>query len=259
MAKLIKPRMKTHEQRMEELWFKMLLDTTIEKDQPLWEPPRLWFRASSVGTSCDRCLALDMLGHRIPFEARTLRIFKTGNAIESVILDTLRSAGTLISDQGEVEFFFKDRPLIKGHYDAIVQGFDQEYLLEVKSINEFDFAKLPTEHKPMLASDSPLMNRYPKYIQQWNTYSASPNTPNEGMILFEAKNSQKHKVYNLRHDISLFTDLLNRLELIQKTVMEGMLPARKSDVKCYNYLCKKLPPESVDVNMARIVDEELRG
>lgn len=255
MGSVIKPRIKPA--RIE--WLKQLLDTTIEKDQPLWEPPRLWFRASSVGNECDRCLALDMVGHRIPFEARTLRIFKVGNAIESVILETLSNAGTLLSDQGEVEFSFEDRPLIKGHYDAIIKGFGADYLLEVKSINEFDFAKLPSEHGPMQASDSPINTRYAKYIQQWNTYSASPDTPDVGMILFEAKNSQKHKVYELTHDVTMFTMLLNRLELIQMTVMGGMLPARPSDTKCYNYLCKKLPPEEVDLSTARIVDEELRG
>ncbi|MEK0326825.1 MAG: hypothetical protein QQN63_14090, partial [Nitrosopumilus sp.] len=176
MARVITP--KTKPGRIE--WFKQLLDTSIEKDQPLWETPRTYFRASSVGNPCDRCLALDMFGHRIPFDAKTLRIFETGNSIEDVVLSTLAGAGVLIHHQGEVEFKLGNISLIKGHYDAVVQGFAKEYLLEIKSINEFSFGKLPSEHGPILASESPLMKRYPKYIQQWNTYSASPDTPNTG-------------------------------------------------------------------------------
>ena len=148
---------KTKPKRIE--WLKQLLDTTIEKNQVLWETPRTYFRASSVGNPCDRCLALDMFGHRIPFDAKTLRIFKVGNSNEEVVLNTLDDAGTLISQQGEIEFKLEDTPLIKGHYDAIIQGFGKEYLLEFKTINEFSFAKLPTEHGPMLASESPLMTR----------------------------------------------------------------------------------------------------
>lgn len=246
---------------MDELWFKMLLDTTIEKDQPLWEAPRQYFRASSVGDPCGRSLALDMLGHRIPFEARTLRIFKTGNAIESVIMYTLADAGVLIDDQGEIEYMLPDeKPFIKGHYDAIIQGFDKEYLLEVKSINEFSFAKLPSEHKAMLAGDSPLMIRYPKYIHQWNTYAGSNHTPDEGMILFEAKNSQKHKTYYLKHDQLLMADLFYRLEEIHKLAIVGMVPALPRDHEdCRNYLCTKLPPEEVNIDEAKKIDEELRG
>jgi len=257
MARVITPRIMKKQVRNE--WFKQLLDTSIEKGQPLWEAPRNYFRASSVGNTCDRCLALDMFGHRIPFEARTLRIFKTGNVIEEVIIDTLEKAGVLISNQGEVEFGVKESPIIKGHYDAVFQGFDAEYLLEIKSINEFSFAKLPNEHGPMLANDSPLGIRYPKYIQQWNTYAASPDTPDDGMILFEAKNSQKQKVYELMYDPQLFSDLLYRLEQIQNQVLSGMVPARDSSVECRNYLCKKLPPETIDIDEAKKIDSELRG
>lgn len=240
-------------------WFTQLLDTTIEKDQPLWEAPRNYFRASSVGNPCDRCLALDMFGHRTPFDAKTLRIFKTGNSIEEVILYTLRSAGVLIQDQGEVEFSLEDIPLIKGHYDAVVQGFTKEYLLEIKSINEFSFGKLPSEHGPVLAGDSPLFKRWPKYIHQWNTYAASEDTPDDGMILFEAKNSQNQKVYELMYDAQLFSDLLYRLELIQNHVLMGVVPARPREVDCYNYLCKKLPTGKIDIDEVRKFDAGLRG
>ncbi len=255
MARVITP--KTKPKRIE--WLKQLLDTTIEKNQSLWETPRTYFRASSVGNPCDRCLALDMFGHRIPFDAKTLRIFKVGNSNEEVVLNTLDNAGTLISQQGEVEFNLEGTPLIKGHYDAIIQGFGKEYLLEFKTINEFSFAKLPTEHGPILASESPLMKRYPKYIHQWNTYAGSSDTPNDGMILFEAKNSQKHKVYELIHDQLLFSELLYRLELIQNHVIVGMIPARKRDEDCRNYLCKKLPPEKIDIDQVMKIDGELRG
>ena len=246
---------------MKDTWLKMLLDTSIEKGQPLWDAPRQYFRMSSVGDPCGRSLALDMLGHRVPFDARTLRIFATGNAIESVIIKTIEDAGTLISQQGELEYMLpEDKPFIKGHYDAIIQGFDKEYLLEIKSINEFSFAKLPFEHTATMAGDSPLMTKYPKYIHQWNTYAGSTHTPNEGMILFEAKNSQKHKMYYLKHDQLLMADLFYRLEEIHKLAIVGMIPALPRDHgDCRNYLCIKLPPEEINIDAVMKIDGELRG
>ena len=227
----------------------------------MWEKSRTYFRASSIGNPCNRCLALDMLGHRIPFNARTLRIFKTGNAIEEVNLALLDSEDMLQSSQGEVKFSLPNKKLlIKGHYDAIIMNEEMDYfLLEIKSINEFDFAKLPTEHDFLTAGESPLMKRYPKYIAQWNTYAGHKSTPDTGLILFEAKNSQKQKTYFLKHDQLLFADLLYRLEAIHKQAIVGMIPAKQEDVECRNYLCKKLPSEAINISEVKKIDEELRG
>lgn len=268
----IKPRKKKTD------WFKTILDDTITGGQELWSKPQRYFRASGVGDKCPRSLALGMLGHKVPYPARTLRIFETGNAIEEVMIGILKKAKVLDSVQGRVEInnlapkgsSEEFVPFIKGSYDAVVEVNKIKYLLEIKSINEYDFQKLPKEHDFVLAGDSPLIDRYSNYIHQWNTYASVKNTPYIGMILFEAKNTQQHKCYFLEHDQLLFADKLYDLEEAWSVAISGEIPPvprdnNPDDVKdkgcgrCKRrYLCKELPADKVDLKTIKEKDGELR-
>lgn len=271
---VVKPKKKETEE-----WFKNLLDVAISEGQELWGKPQRYLRASGVGDKCIRSLALGMLGHKVPYPARTLRIFETGNAIEKVIIATLKKAKVLDSEQGKVEIDNiapkgsedKMLPFIRGSYDAVIKINDKKLLLEIKSINEFDFQKLPPEHGFVMAGDSPLMERYSNYIHQWNTYSCVSNTPDEGMILFEAKNTQNHKTYFLKHDQLLFSDLLYTLEEPWLVALGGEIPSvprtnnpddpkDKGCGRCKRrYLCKELPSGKIDLKTIKEKDGELRG
>ncbi|KKK61981.1 hypothetical protein LCGC14_3008880, partial [marine sediment metagenome] len=76
-------------------WLLKLLDENMERNQKLWEKPLPWFRGSASGELCSRALTLSSMGHRVPFEARVLRIFRTGNAIEDVNVAAMDAAGVL--------------------------------------------------------------------------------------------------------------------------------------------------------------------
>jgi hypothetical protein len=256
-----------------EKWFKQILDYTIEKDQPLWKEPRSYIRGSEVGDLCYRSLALSMLGHSVPFDAKTLRIFETGNHVEAGIIKVLRDAEILASAQGEIRIETEfDGDLVVGHYDAVIErpGSGEFLLLEIKSINENAFDKLPEEHGLVLAGESPVFNKYPKYIHQWNTYSYAVDRL-DGVLLFEAKNTQRQKAYFLMYDDSLFQGNLAKLQLAKfyantnriPQVPKGANPQDNKNKICgycpRRYLCSELPEDGVDLKTIREKDAELRG
>ena len=77
-------------------WLKLTLDETLEREQPLWNPPQRYFRGSDAGNVCVRSMTMRALGHNAPVPARVMRIFSTGNAIEDVNVKAARRAKLLV-------------------------------------------------------------------------------------------------------------------------------------------------------------------
>ena len=77
-------------------WLKLTLDETLEREQPLFNPPQRYFRGSDAGNICPRSLTMKALGHTVPVPARVMRIFSTGNAIEAVNVRAARRAKILV-------------------------------------------------------------------------------------------------------------------------------------------------------------------
>ena len=203
-------------------WVKDVVDEATEVDARIfWKDPVKYLRASSVGEPCIRSLSFDMLGYNDPKEARVLRIFRTGDLIEQTNIEMMRNAEIIESTQGEVRYDYynfeemgelNQVPFIVGHYDAVVKdSYDTRHLVEVKSINERAFGKLPAEHGPMMAGMSPVFDQFPKYIHQWNTYATCAEI-DQGFLLFEAKNTQRHKYYFLTVDNELFEKNIRKCE-----------------------------------------------
>ena len=213
-----------------------------------------------------------MLGHNVPKPASLLRIFRTGNLIEEVNVDVMRNAKILGSTQGKIEIKDGDGILVRGAYDAIIEHpvTKEFYLVEIKSINEMAFDKLPAEHEEILAGESPIMTKYPKYIHQWNTYAYGTSVY-RGFLLFEAKNTQKQKIYHLKFDSVLWEENLIKLKqaLLQNrkqqivAVPDGMKPNDALHNICgrcdQRYLCVTLPIEEVSFEEVRKKDATLRG
>ncbi len=257
-------------------WLLKLLDDELERGQQLWEKPRRYFRGSGSGEPCSRALTLEAMGHRVPFEARVLRIFRVGNSIEDVIVKNMAGAGVLESTQDEVKFF-GDPPLL-GHVDCVVKrpGTGERVLGEIKSIKQELFKALPKEHGPVIAGESPLTKGYYlKYLKQWNTYAWSPTIDIEiGFLLFEAKNEHQQKIYWLLRDPDMLESVLE-IRRDAAPYVEGdpmrvaPIPAGfdPNDMSRGNacgwcerrYLCKKLPKGGATYDEARAADAKLRG
>ena len=256
-------------------WLLKLIDGALERDQALWEAPRRYFRASGSGEACSRALTLEAMGHRVPFEARVMRIFRTGNSIEDVNVAAMKSASVFESGQDEVSY---DDPPIVGHVDCVLKrpGTGERMLGEIKSIKQELFKMLPVEHGPTLAGESPLRKgMYFRYLKQWNTYAWSPSIDLElGFLLFEAKNDQHQKIYWLLRDPALLDDVLGiRREAAPYVEGDPMrvapIPAgfNPDDQAKGNacgwcdrrYLCRRLPREGCDYDEARAEDAKVRG
>lgn len=268
----VKPRNRTAATNYD--WFKPLIDKTIEDKQPLWVEPRDYIRISEIGTECNREITFNMLGLRVPFPADKLRIFRTGNVIEDVNIEVMKKAGIFKAGQEDVEYNYPlsedvEIPFAKGHYDAIVTYEGVDYTVEIKSIKEQSFEKLPPEHGPILAGQSPLFLQFPKYIHQWNTY-AGKLAPS-GFILFEAKNTQRQKVYYLLHDQELLANLFYKVQGAWEYAFEGCIapvpdnanPNDPKDKLCgrcdKRFICNKLDSWPVKLADVKKKDLELRG
>jgi hypothetical protein len=251
-------------------WLTPLMNKALEKGQPLWDSPRTYFRASSAGEECIRALTYDLMGHRVPFEARTLRIFNTGNAIEDTIIDAMQKAKVLVQDQIRIEYL---SPPIKGRADVIVSNpaTDEKYLGEIKSINQYAFTKLNDSAKPVLAGESDLISYQRKYVVQWNLYAWSKEIKLEtGFIIFEAKNTQEEKVIWLMRDKELLDiTILNLNKALEYSAKSIIAPRtkefdpKKPRSKCgwcvRRYLCKKMTLDSYTYKEVLELDKKLRG
>ena len=256
-------------------WLLKLLDETIEHNQSLWDKPRRYFRGSAAGEMCIRALTLDAMGHRVPFEARVMRIFRTGNSIEDVNVEAMKAAGVFVSAQNEVKY---DDPPVLGHVDAILKrlGTNEQMLCEIKSIKQELFKRLPKEHGAILAGESALNKGYYKgYLQQWNTYAWAKEIDIEiGFLLFEAKNEQQQKIYWLLRDPDMLESMLKLRKKAAPYVLSnpmrvaptptGFDPNDQSKGNACGwcdrrYLCKKISKKGCDYDTARAEDAKVRG
>lgn len=263
-------------------WLRLLLDETIENDQPLWRDPSGFFRVSSAGDPCTRSLTFNAMGHNVPFEARMLRLFRVGNKIEDANVPVFFDAGILIhpqpgEPQEEVVYYNDSDQLLVGHYDLLIKrrGTDELWLGEVKSINERNFKKLGPEAVLPRDNVSNLFRSHPKYVVQWTMYAGSEqvNTPH-GFLLFENKNDSAQKIYRLVVDEGIKAAVLEKLVGIHDYVRDvkaqslapvpiGRTPGDPRDPVCkwcdHAYLCKRLPTEAVPYDQVRELDAKLRG
>jgi hypothetical protein len=264
-------------------WLRMLLDETIERDQPFWNEPRTWFRASSAGEACERYMTFDAMGHGAPFEARMLRVFRLGNAVEASNVPVFYDAGILVHPQpGEPqeEIVYEGAPdekLLVGHYDLLVKRRDTGELLlgEIKSIKMSNFKKLAHPSDIPAENVSNLLRTHPKYVAQWTMYAGSEQVNTKhGFILFENKDDSYQKIYSLVVDEDLKAAILERLMSAWQYIRDidnqrlAPIPANRSpgdprDPVCKwcsaQYLCRRLPVEGTDYATVRAEDAKLRG
>lgn len=253
-------------------WLMPLMNQALEHGQALWDSPRVYFRASSAGEECIRALTFDLVGHRVPFEARTLRIFNTGNSIEDTIIEAMRKANIFVEDQIRINYI---TPPIRGRADVIICNptTNQKYLGELKSINQYAFGKLVDNAEPVLAGESELFKTQRKYVIQWNLYAWSEEINLEsGFILFEAKNTQEEKIIWLLRDEKLLEETKAKLHSALDYALQTppMIAPRTKEFnpkkprgKCgwcpRTYLCKKMEMREYTYKEVRDLDRKLRG
>lgn len=105
---------------------------------------------------------------------------------------------------------------IVGRTDGVIEWLGEKYLLEIKSVNPFDFPKL---------IEVPVF-----YLPQANFYMYMSGI-HEMIYLAECKGTQRLKEFRLEYDYNIIEPYLKLMELALKAVARNKFPNRLKDPK----------------------------
>ena len=173
-----------------------------------------WVHASEATNPCERVLAAQLLGYKLPrekIEPRLSRIFENGTYMH------LRFSNYFLSlpapFEVQVAVILRRWPLI-GEADAIISHPKMgNIIIELKSINDRNFKLL---RKPQDG-----------HAAQVNTYMGlfmAGNVGCSGQVWYENKNDQTIKAYHHQFIPNQFHEMHGRLEDIANSVILGTLP-----------------------------------
>lgn len=170
-----------------------------------------WFHPSALHTLCDRKLAFEYLGIKrkeYTIKGQTLRIFHNGSAMHRRWQAYFRAWGILVKHESR---FSIESPPIRGAADAIIaHPISKDHsIVELKSINSNGFSNLSGPRDD--------------HAGQLNIYLAGHKI-NDGMLLYENKNTQEIKIFPVKLDTTRWEQLQFRLLKIVKKILKGQLP-----------------------------------
>ena len=172
------------------------------------------FHPSSLGNPCDRYLYLHYHGLLIQkkIDAQLRRIFDHGSSAEYRYCKYFEKMRVLIGQEVQARIEY---PPIHGRADF--QLFFQDYghiLVELKTINDAGFKKL---NEPQSS-----------HRIQLQTYLNILNI-DTGIVLYENKNNQAIKVFQMKKSLEDWGDILERCRIVQTMVSCPTLASLKSD------------------------------
>lgn len=230
--------------------FLKILEEALKKTER-WVEPVPHFRASGLKQAfdCARATVFDRMGHRELFKPSTLRIFRMGNAVEGSVVQQFQDAKVFWAEQIPI-WFRINRVCVKGTLDVIVEKDGVANLVEIKSMKDSVFERLPKAHDYTPAGDSTLRTQHLGYILQWNIYAAASGI-HRGCLFIENKDTSEQVAFWLEFDPVLLNETVETLEKIadfRKGKREWTLPAipeqrnpRGNDFACdwcaHRYLC----------------------
>ena len=175
-------------------WLLKTLDTYLKGEFSPMEAGK--FYPSALGNPCDRYLYLAYNGFitERPLEAKLQRIFDNGNYLEDRMADYFTNIEILIAREEVVR---NDNPLISGRVDFLLTHEIHKIIaVELKSINARGFNNLrkgpKAEHEIQLQI---YLNLLPL---------------DHGVILYENKNDQQLKAFELKKDATIWKTVTKR-------------------------------------------------
>lgn len=170
-----------------------------------------WVHASEAGNACERVLAAQLLGYRLPrekIEPRLSRIFENGTYMHLRFSNYFLSLPTPFEIQ--VAVILRDWPII-GEADAIISHPEMgTIIIELKSINDRNFKLLKKPQDGHAAQVNTYMGLYPDQCS--------------GQVWYENKNDQTIKAYHHKWDEGLWYPTRDRIHDIANSVILGTLP-----------------------------------
>lgn len=174
------------------------MDLLEEIDKVILSKPReqrAYIGASSIGSECPRKLWYQLKGYPQKYDAKSLRRFDDGHAVEERILNWLRQIPNIklwTHDENGEQFGFSTLGgLYQGHYDGVIEIDGILYVLEIKaSTKQGDLIRLGEKFPE------------PFVLEQWNeeyyaqamTYCKFANIENHLLICADAGGRKLHIV-----------------------------------------------------------------
>lgn len=182
-------------------------------------------------------------------EARIMRIFEAGEHIHRNIFNILYRLRIGVT----TEIKIPDQELVSGRADAILCINNENYVLDIKSMNSFIFRKLeqPKEDN---------VYQIQLYLHYFNI--------KKGILLYIDKDQQEIKEFFVEYDENLVKGLLDRFQALKGQVESNTVPQRMPDypknwqcVYCqFKDICKTINGEATNWEdfKKKMAEEELK-
>jgi len=218
-----------------------------------WAPSPKMHPSGAVG-DCPRDIELSLLGHKTPVEGRLSRIFDVGHAMHDRWARYFEEMKCLVASEVPIETVDGEL-MIKGKLDNVIKApLDTQpelYVVELKSMADGPYRKLP---EPQDAKDNlyALARLHPKYVGQWLCYvkafdeaqqAKGERRVENGLIIFENKNTQDYKVFLLTYDHELWLRLTENARTAQQAFLTNHLvdpPYMRFSAPCQKCARKEL-------------------
>jgi len=161
------------------------------------------FYISDAG-KCQRVVYFSMKGYpRKEKEARVLRIFDRGDITHQRLMRALFGISKIRVIASEIDMPSKE--IIHGRADAIISIEDKLYVVDFKSMNDFKFQKMEVPE--------------PSHQQQLQLYMHYFKVP-QGIILYENKNTQALKEFELKYNYKLCKKIISDFESLKEQYLD---------------------------------------
>ena len=147
---------------------------------------------------------------REPMDARIMRIFEHGENIHRSIFNILYRLRLGVV----TEVSIPSQEIISGRADAILCVGNENYVLDIKSINSMIF-------KNMSAPKEENIYQIQLYLHYFNI--------KKGILLYIDKDQQAMKEFFVDYDEQLCKSLLDKFQALKSQVEQGIVPARLAD------------------------------
>lgn len=186
----------TGEVNTRETWLEKKIEDVLQEESNV--PKGGYFQVSAIGDSCDRYLYLHYHGllKTEMFSGRQIRIFEHGNVTQERFERYFKKIGWYKDREVTIN---SENPPLHGRSDIILSINNEDYIIEMKTINNEGFAKLKTAK--------------PEHETQIQVYLNLLNI-NRGSVLYENKNTQEILAFAQKKDSKKWKQIVDRCNYI---------------------------------------------
>lgn len=212
-------------------------------------------RASSLGIPCDRRHYYSLTEAQEPPSQKLMSIFRLGNWIEKMGIEMLREMGYIVND--EQKEFRLEKPLIMCHIDGMLKKDGPFSPFDIKSMNQFDAAKMTTAEDFLLSKKAHQRN----YPVQLLTYMYATNSEYGYLIIIDKQTGWPTVVvFSFDAHVQYLDAALKMADRVYQARDTKTPPERTEDIDlCLQcpYRKKCLPDLKTASNVKLIENEEI--